>query len=118
MIGIAHIGTAGHDPVVVGLVAGLAVVSLFFTIFWATLPRETGDIAITTFLGILTAILIAGVGIFLFVSPHKALVLDKGKQEVFTTVEAGQKVCTVDTLEFRCDIKQVGKNKYEVWGKE
>ena len=118
MIGSAHIGTAGFDPVVIGLVAALAVLSLFSTTLWAVLPKDEGDVAITAFLGIVTAVFIAGVGFFSFVTPHKALILDKDRLEVSTTSEAGKTLCTIGRLEFGCEIKQVGKNKYEVWGKE
>lgn len=73
MIGSAHIGTAGFDPVVIGLVAALAVLSLFSTTLWAVLPKDEGDVAITAFLGIVTAVFYRRGWVFLFRHPTQSL---------------------------------------------
>lgn len=118
MIGAAHIGTAGFDPVAIGFVSFSAVAFLFFAILYAIFPDNKRDWIVAAFFGILSIVLIAAAIFLAFIYPHKALILDKGGQEVSTTAPAGQKVCTIDTLEFRCEVKQVGKNKYEIWGAE
>lgn len=118
MIGTAHMGTTGLDPVAIGVVSFSVVVFLFFAVIFAIFPESKRDWFIAAFLGAFSIVLIATAIYLAFFYPHKALILDKGGQEVSTTAPAGQKVCTIDTLEFRCDIKQVGKNKYEIWGAE
>lgn len=119
MIGSAHMGTAGFDAVAIWVLSAMAIVTLVFTVLWVIVPKTRVEDWVTmTVLGGITVTLIAAVAFLAFIYPHKALILDKGKQEVSTAVEEGQKICTIDTLEFRCEIKQVGKNKYEVWGKE
>lgn len=118
MIGTAHMGTAGFAPVAIGVTAFSAVVFLFFAVIFAVFPEYKRDWVIAAFFGIFSVILIAIVVFLAFFYPHKALILDKGGQEVSTTAPAGQKVCTIGTLEFRCEVKQVGKNKYEIWGAE
>lgn len=118
MIGNAHIGTAGFDPVAIGIVLFSVVVFLFFAISFAIFSENKGDWAVAVLFGTFSIGLIAAAIFLAFFYPHKALILDKSGQEVSTTAPAGQKVCTIDRLEFRCEVKQVGKNKYEIWGAE
>lgn len=118
MLGTAHFADVGFDPVIVAMFSALSIIFVITTVVWWIFTEDVYDKIVLCIWVFGSIVLISGAIYFGFFSSHKGLVLDTSGAEVVKTTKSGQTFCTVGELEFFCEIKQVGDNKYEIWGRE